>query len=193
MNNKHIACIVIALLCVLIFQGVSMVRTRALAMQKASETAKHGAELSGITLTTQRAVLNDLKVKSADLIEYLGEWEPHFARLSTPESGEINVNALIKQDNLVLLAQRFEVSPNKTEGVGAVGVATIPRIVRAHLTIEDDFIKTMNWLGAVESKLPISRVSNLDITRGQTGNDVRMNVVIDIPQAVPRPSPEAKP
>jgi hypothetical protein len=83
------------------------------------------------------------------------------------------------------------VLPNKLEASSVQSTAgqTIPQIVRAHLTIEDDFAKTLNWLGDVESKLPISRVSNLDISRGQSGNDVRVNAVVDIPLAVAAATP----
>ncbi|MGH8046392.1 MAG: hypothetical protein ACREKL_04030 [Chthoniobacterales bacterium] len=195
MNNKHIACLVILLIGVLAVQGVSMVRKRALAMQTAAETARNEADAARVELNSQRALLDDLKRKSDGLIQYLNEWEPHFSRLSTPESGELNVNALVKEANLVLLAQRFEVMPNKTDSTAVQNTAsqTIPQIVRAHLTIEDDFSKTINWLGNLESKLPIARVSSLDIIRGQAGNDVRMNVVVDIPLARPRPTPAPPP
>jgi len=59
--------------------------------------------------------------------------------------------------------------------------------------VEDDFIKTLNWLGEIESKLPTARVSSLDIARGQSGNDIHMNVVVDIPLAVPRATPSPTP
>jgi hypothetical protein len=195
MNNKHIACLVILLLGVVVIQGVSMIRKRALAMQTAAESAERGAATARLGLQTQRAILEDLQRKSAGLLEYLDAWEPHFTRLSSAEAAELNVNALLKEASLVLLAQRFEVLPNKLDASSVQSTAgqTIPQIVRAHLTIEDDFAKTLNWLGDVESKLPVSRISNLDISRGQAGNDVRMNVVVDIPLAVAAATPTPAP
>jgi hypothetical protein len=195
MNNKHIACLVILLLGVVVAQGVSMVRNRALAMQAASEKAKRDTETARIGLASQRAILDDLRRKSASLIQYLDEWEPHFSRMSTAEYVELNVNALIKEASLVLLAQRFEVLQNKTDATTVQNTAaqTIPQIIRAHLTIEDDFLKTINWLGNLESKLPLVRISDLDIARGQAGNDLRMNLVVDIPLARPRPTPTPAP
>jgi len=189
-NHKHIACLVILFLCVVIFQGVSMMRTRARAVETAAETAERTADAAAVTLQTQRAILDDLKGKTADLIEYLDAWEPHLSRLSTPESGELNVNALVKQSGLILLAQRFELAPNKSDAtVPGAANATIPQLVHAHLTAEDDFVKSLTWLGELETKLPTARVSNLEITRGQTGNDVRLELVVDIPLAVPRATP----
>jgi len=195
MNNKHIACLVILLIGVLLVQGVMMVRTRALAKQSAAEDARRETDTAREGLATQRAILDDLKRKSAGLIQYLNEWEPHFERLSSAEASELNVNALIKEASLVLLAQRFEILPNKVSSTnGAAGASpVIPQIARAHLTIEDDFLKTINWLGDVESKMPIARVSNLDIVRGQSGNDVRVNVVIDVPLAAAPAKPATAP
>jgi len=193
-NHKHIACLAILFLCIVIFQGVSMVRTRATAMKAAAESAERSANDAAVALRIQRATLEDLKLKTSDLIEFLDAWEPHLARLSTAESGELNVNALVKSYGLILLAQRFELTPNNSNnGVPSTANGTIPQLVRAHLTIEDDFIKTLNWLGEVESKLPTSRISSLDIARGQSGNDVHMNVVVDIPLAVPRATPTPTP
>jgi len=193
-NNKHIACLAILFLCILIFQGVSMVRTRANAMQAASAAAERTANDAAVGLRMQRVTLEDLKHKTSDLIQFLDSWEPHLARLSTAESGELNVNALVKSFGLILLAQRFELTPNRADnGVPNASNATIPQLVRAHLTVEDDFIKTLNWLGEIESKLPTARVSSLDIARGQSGNDIHMNVVVDIPLAVPRATPSPTP
>ena len=190
MNNKHIACLILAIFCVLIVQGVSMVRERATTMQKAAADARREADDAALSTNTQRAILDDLTHKSSDLLAWLDQWEPHLARMSSPESGEINITALIKDANLVLLAQRFEIVPNKTESsVPNSSSATIPQLVRAHLSIEDDFIKSINWLGDLESKLPIARVSNLELARGQSGNDVRMNLVVDIPLASAREIP----
>jgi hypothetical protein len=92
------------------------------------------------------------------------------------------------------MAQRFEVVPNKSgTSVPNASNATIPQIVRAHLTIEDDFIKTINWLGDLESKLPSARITSLALARGQSGNDLRMDLVVDVPLAIPRATPAPTP
>lgn len=184
MNHKHLAAIVILLACVLVVQGVLSFNKTVADKKAAAARARQTAELSAITLRAQRNVLEDLRAKTADLLTYLDAWEPHLARLSTADAGEVNINALLKQADLLLLSQRFELTTNQSGGsVPSAANETIPQIVRAHLTIEDDFVKSINWLGELESKLPTARLSNLEIARGQSGNDVRMNVVVDIPLA----------
>lgn len=172
------------LFCVVVVQGVSTIRKRAVAMQATEEQARKEAETAKTAVDTRQEILNDLKRKSEDLLGFLDAWEPHFTRLATPEAAEVNVNALVRQSNLILLAQRFEVVPNKSaSSVPNAANETIPKIVRAHLTLEDDFVKSINWLGELESKLPSARLSNLSLVRGQTSNDLRLNAVIDIPMA----------
>jgi hypothetical protein len=193
-NNKHIACLVILFCCVLIVQGVSMVRKRATDMQTAAESARRSADTATVTLQAQRDILDDLKHKSSDLLAWLDAWEPHLARINSPESAELNVTALVKQASLILLAQRFEAVPNKSStSVPNSASETIPQLVRAHLTIEDDFVKSINWLGEVESKLPSARLSSFSVARGQSGNDVRMEVVVDVPLAQSRATPTPTP
>jgi hypothetical protein len=190
MTQKHIACLVILFFCIVIAQGISMLNRRTNDMKAGAAKAQRDAEIAASSARSQRLILDDLGRKSADLLDYLKTWEPHLSRLSTPESVEINLNALIKESGLILLAQRFEVTPNKTGGaVPSAADATIPQIVRAHLTIEDDFVKSVNWLGDLESKLPSARVSNLQLARGQNGNDVRLALIVDVPLARPSASP----
>jgi hypothetical protein len=193
-NQKHIACLLILFLCVVAVQGVMIVRKNAVNMQAAAETARRDAEAAAVALRAQSAILDDLTRKSSDLLAYLDAWEPHLSRFITQESAELDVSALIKQAGLILLAQRFEVAPNKSNtSVPNSADGTIPQIVRAHLAIEDDFIKSINWLGELESKLPSARISNLELARGQSGNDLRMNLVVDVPLARPRAKPSPTP
>ena len=194
MNNKHIACLLILFLCAMTVQGVMMVRKRAVSMQAAAETARKDAEAAAVALRAQSAILDDLTRKSSHLLEYLDAWEPHLPGSPPRNAGELDVSALIKQAGLILLAQRFEVVPNKSNtSVPNSADETIPQIVRAHLTIEDDFIKSINWLGELESKLPSARISNLELARGQSGNDLRMNLVVDVPLARPPAQPSPSP
>lgn len=194
MNNKHIACLIIAFVCVLIIQGILMIRNRTTQMQSAEQGALRDVETAQVTLRAQRALLDDLKRKSSDLLGYLEAWEPYFSQIPTSEAGEIYINSLVKEAGLILLAQRFELVQNKSDSAFPnMPNNTIPQIVRAHLTIEDDFIKSINWLGTFEQTVPIARVSNIEISRGQSGNDLRMNLVLDVPLALPRENPSATP
>ena len=42
-------------------------------------------------------------------------------------------------------------------------------------------MKALNWLADLEGSLPAVRVSNCKLTKGQSGNDIKMELSLDIP------------
>lgn len=173
MNNKHLALILVAFLGVMFVQGVLESRKRLAKVNKelaSAQTTARGVELS---LRNERSTLDQIKRNSATMLEFLNDWSDALRKIETPEAGELNIASRVKQGGLITLSQRFESINNKNE--------TIPQIVRAHLTFEGDYVKTLNWLGKVEEDLPSSRVTNLRIVRGESGNDVRLTLVLDLP------------
>lgn len=55
--------------------------------------------------------------------------------------------------------------------------------MRASLTIEDKYAKTINWLGRIKQEIPILRIATMRQTKGQLTNDVRLVIVPEIPLA----------
>jgi len=174
MNNKHLACIVLGLLLVLIFYGVMKMNDNLNTVRGDVRQKQSEAEQLRIALTTERNSVSILRRQSEDLREYLSVWEPHFAPLRTAQSSELNLNARIKEANLVSLSQRFEVVNEKDD-------QAIQKKMRAHLKFEDDYARLMNWLGQMETQIPVMRVSNVKLTKGEAGNDLRMELVLDLP------------
>ncbi len=174
MNRKHLAVIIVALIAVLFLQGVLEIRKRLVAIQDQVAEAQAAASGTELLLNTERAAMRNIESNSAAMLDYLDAWAPPLGEVNTPESGELTVSARVKEADLVTLAQRFEVTAN-------VENDAIPKLVRAHLTFEDDYARTMNWLGNIEQSLPSSRVTDLRIARGESGNDVRLTVVLDVP------------
>ncbi len=174
MNRKHFAVIVVGLLALLMLQGVVEVRKRLVALQNEVADAQALAGGTELLLGTERAAMRGIEETSAAMREFLDAWVGPLSQVDTPEGGELNVASRVKEAGLVTLAQRFEVAAN-------AGNDAIPRVLRAHLTFEDDFAKTLNWLGQVEETMPSSRVTDLKIVRGENGNDIRLNLVLDVP------------
>ena len=59
---------------------------------------------------------------------------------------------------------------DQTAGTFRAGVHD--RTLLASLTVQDDFAKTLNWLGELERKLPVARVTSCRIKKGDAGNRV---------------------
>lgn len=173
MNKKHLAVLVIVILTVVFVQIVLQVRKNLTGMQKEAMKAQSEAEGIEMQLRTENLVLAELEKNSASLIAYLKEWEPQLQGLNSPQAGELNLSAKVKRSGIVTLAQRFESVSTQS--------LNIPRILRSNMTVEDDYSRTLNWLGELERTFPAARVSSMTIERGQSGNDIRMAVTLDLP------------
>ena len=178
MSSKHLAVLLVGLMILGLSQLTFLMRDRLADVQKEDTSAREAAENAAAALINERNSLSTLRAGSHDLIMFLNAWEPYFSTMNTPESAELNISMRLKEAGLVTLAQRYELVPNR-------GDTNIPRIMRANLVIEDDYAATLNWLGGIESKLPTLRVSNLRLTKGQAGNDIRLEVVFEVPLVRP--------
>jgi hypothetical protein len=174
MNNKHLAALVVVIATIVLVQVVMQVHKHLATIRHDAETARASAEATEAQLRAQRVALDTLQRDSAPLLEYLRAWEPALLTADSPEAGELIISTRIKRSGLVSLAQKYETATLKNG-------TTIPKVVRADLTFEDDYARTLNWLGETEHDLPASRVSSLRINRGQSGNDIRMEVELDLP------------
>jgi len=178
MNRKHLAAIIVTLLIVVFFQLSMTIRARLSKIEKELLDAETSANSAAALLVGEQAALKNMQDNSAEMLEFLNRWGDAMSIFDTPDSGELAVAARVKDAELVTLSQRFEVTKNQNE--------SIPRLIRAHLTFEDDYAKTLNWIGAIESEFPSSRVTSLKIIRGETGNDIRATLVLDLPLPLAR-------
>ena len=53
--------------------------------------------------------------------------------------------------------------------------------LNAQLVLEDDYVKVFNWLAKFEASVPAARVSSCKLSKGQSGNDLRMDLSLDLP------------
>lgn len=174
MNNKHIACGIVALFIVVLVQLTLWVQGSRTKVQTEANAAQQAEADANAQLNQERNQLGELRRQSTDLIEFLRIWQPYFTTIDNAQSAEVNLSMRIKEANLVNLAQRFEQTPEK-------GNASIPNSMRALLTFEDDYARLMNWLGDLEVKMPTVRTSSVRLSKGTRANDLRMEIVLEQP------------
>lgn len=174
MSKKHLACVIIIVLIVVLVQLTLSMNKRMVNMQTEANKAKTQAANSALQLTIERAQFGELEKSSKSLIEYLNVWQPYFKAVDSAQSAELKISLRIKEDNLVSLSQRYETVSNQ-------GNSYLPSIMRANLTFEDDYTRLLNWMGQVESQLPTIRVGSARITRGTGGNDLKMELTLEQP------------
>ena len=179
MNNKHIACGIVALFIVVLVQLTLWVQGNRTKVQNEADAAQQAETDASALLNQQKSQLSELRRQSTDLIEFLRIWQPYFTTIDTTidnalRSAEVNLSMRIKDANLVNLAQKFDSTSLK-------GNSSIPNTMRAFLTFEDDYSRLMNWLGDLEVKMPTVRTTSARLSKGTRANDLRMEIVLEQP------------
>jgi hypothetical protein len=178
MNTKQIACI---MLLVAIAVAVQIGLTLRKGAQAAAEEVQK-AQQEEETLTTQSIegtkLSEDLRIQSQGLIEFSQQWDPYFAIIEDQQSAETAISMRVRESGLLNMAQRYQQVPNK---VGEKNSASLPKLVRATLVFDDKYAPLLNWLGAMEQMRPTARVNKLTLTKGTRGEDLRMELILEVP------------
>ncbi|MCP5550099.1 MAG: hypothetical protein H7A53_04315 [Akkermansiaceae bacterium] len=168
------ACILLMALIAGMIYGTQQMQSRANSARDSLETAKSGAESAEMARRTAEANLLAMDKKTDDLRQIYREWLPHFAAFHSPQEGESRIGELVRQGGVFLLSQRFELKEQKKDAV-------IPAVLSADLVFEDDYTKTLNWIGQLEEKVPNCRISKCRLTRGDRGNNLHAELRVELP------------
>lgn len=176
MNGKKIACILLLLVVGLLAYFGQIGHKKADLKRAEAETAKQDKLKAEGDLHLSEIKLTTLKTDTEELRRFLLAWTPYAERIQTQGEVEQAVLASLRNINLLVLSQKFE---SKTTS----GKSYLPKIVRASLVIEDDYAKTVNWIGEMERKLPLARMSNCRLTGGDNGRQLHAEVTLEVPLA----------
>lgn len=169
------ACIFLAIVVAMMFFGIQKMRQKKVAMQAEADEARQKAETSETQRKASEISLVKLRAESEGLRLYFEQWLPYLSNVNNSEQEEQRILDIVKSGQVFATSQRTEVVANEKDN------GFIPKRLRAHLVIQDEYSKSLNWLGNLEESLPSSRISNYRLTRGLSGNDVQMEVTLDLP------------
>lgn len=174
MNGKQIACIILLLVIGSVLYAAQMVhkktasvRAEATAAEDAAKAAKSDAENASIKLETGKSNTDEIR-------RFLDAWTPDIERMQTNQEIEEAITDSIRDVKLYVDSQKIEPKGTSTNPV-------IPQVVKVSIIAEDDYDKTMNWLGDLEKRLPLARINVCRITGGKQPKSIRMELSIDIP------------
>ncbi len=177
MNGKKLACVLLLMVVgALSYFGQVGHKTaeakRAEAMTAIGEktTAENELRLTEIKLTT-------MKAESEELRRFLQSWSSFAERTQTQGEVEQSVLASLRNANLLVLSQKFELK------TATKGISYLPKTVRAAVVLEDDYAKTVNWIGEIERKLPMSRMTSCRLSGGDNGRQVHAEITLEVPLA----------
>jgi len=173
MNKKQLACVVVLVVILGLVQGTMWMNKRLDKMRKDAAQAEQKVTNSTTQLMLERRQLEDLRTNSKELIDYLNLWQPYFAAIDSPQNAELKISLKIKEDELVSLSQRYDVVTQKN--------ATLPRLMRAQVTFEDDYARLFNWIGRMEAELPTMRISGIRMGPGTNPGDLKVSLTMEQP------------
>lgn len=174
MNGKQLACVVLLLVVGSITYAAQMVHKKVNATRQEADSADAAAAAADSERGIAETKVITRNAETKDVLDFLGAWNPHVQRMQTSQEVEEAVQASVRNAGVFVVSQKFEVKTGKLNPV-------IPRTVMASLVLEDEYAKTMNWLGDLEKKVPLARINICRMTGGETGRELHIELTMEVP------------
>lgn len=176
MNNHKMACVFLLVVIGGMLYGTQEMRNRTNAAREAAESAEREAEAAQMQRGIAETNLIGLERETFELREGFEKWFPHFSGATSPQEGEQRIADAIRDGKVFLLSNRFQMKEFAAEDKGIlVGV------LEGELDFEDDYVKTLNWLGKLEETVPNCRITSCNIIRGDRANNIRLKLKLEMP------------
>lgn len=178
MNGKQLGMVIVLVGILLLFQLGQSFQNKAKALNsEADEASKEEAALA-TQLRAEKHVYEDLRRQSNELLAFVKKWEPYFAILEEQEAAETGISMKVREAEMLNLSQRYQQIPHK---INNVDNKSLPILMRASLVFDDSYSKLLNWVGDMEKIRPTMRIGRLALAKGSRGEDLRMDVTLEVP------------
>ena len=174
MNEKQLACIILWIVMAIMYYGTEIMSKRTTSLRTEADSIKQSGTITYQEAETARITVVKLKNTTQDLLQFLDTWTPAINRMQTNQDAEQALLSVIRNSGILVVSQKFEVKENRTN-------AMMPRSLQGTLVIQDEYPKTMNWLGELETKVPLIRIGSCRIKQGETGRQVNMELRFEVP------------
>ena len=177
MNPKHLACVLLAAVIFGFFYGAMTLNQRRAAAETATEDAagRHAMKQQELKLTQD--ALDVARRKTAPLRKYLEMWKPKFEQSGTSEATAKNEFSRMLKRYPSLVQFMNSTSPP----VENKDMTFVNRRISGSVKLEGDAERAVQLLAAIEREMPTSRISMLEIRKGQKGNAVELDLTVDVP------------
>ena len=176
MNNHKMACFFLLVVIGGLLYGTQEMRNRTAKAREAAESARAEAESAQLQRGMAETALIALERETFELREGYKAWFPHFRAATTPQEGEQRISDAVREGKVFLLSNRFQMKDFAAEDKGVLIGA-----LEGELEFEDDYVKTLNWLGKLEETVPNCRITGCNIIRGDRANNIRVKLKLEMP------------
>jgi hypothetical protein len=184
MNAKQLGMVIVVVGILLLVQLGQSFQGKAKALNnEADEAGKEQAALL-TQLQAEQDVYDDLQRQSEELLKFVEKWEPFFAVIEEQQAAETGISMKVREAEMLNLSQRYQQIPHK---INNVDNKSLPILMRASLIFDDSYSKLLNWVGTMEKIRPTMRIGRLVLAKGSRGDDLRMDVTLEVPlRSAPR-------
>jgi hypothetical protein len=172
MNGKKLACVLLLLFVAIITYGVQIMHQKTVAKRDEAETAITDLRAAEDALNIANITTEKLKGDSADLLKFLQSWTPYVERVQTQSEVEEAILASLRNSNMLIMSSKFELKQSTGKEL------LLPKIVRASLVA-----RTLNWLGEIERRVPLTRVVSCRLTGGENNRQIHTEISLEVPLA----------
>jgi len=135
-------------------------------------------------LDAERGTLADLQRQSKELLSFVAKWQPYYAVIEEKQAAETGISMKVREAGMLNLSQRYQQVPHK---INNKENASLPVLVRATLVFDDNYSTLLNWFGNMEKIKPTMRVGKIALSKGSRGEDLRMELVLEVPLRKAKP------
>lgn len=187
MNQKHLASILLFAVIIALAQGVLMLNKKRQAAEDAAEGAESKLATSAALRSQAQTVLTRTRESTAPLRKYYRMWLPEFEKTDSELKSKDSFNRTIKRvPNLVMFDQGMNpAAPNKE-------ATYVVQRTSGRAKFEGDYQKSIQLISMIEREIPTSRISSIEIRKGQRANDVEVQVVVEFPVIAASPADAKK-
>jgi len=174
MNPKTLACIFLGLIIGAASYGSLMVHKKLAAMQAEEKKAEDAYKTAEGNRKSSERKLANLRRETQGKRDYLQEWMPYLQETRSEADSQQLMSGKVRESGLTALQESYKpVVASKNSSIG--------NLLQGKLTFVADYSKTLDWLGKIETSLPTSRISSFKISKGSSGNDIRSELIVDVP------------
>lgn len=179
MNNKHLACFILFLVVVGCFQAAMMMHKKMAAARMEQEDAE-----TALAATADQRRLTGILLRAKDqdtaaLRTFLTRWLPKLEETNEETKARLLFTRVLKESGEGLVTFTF-----RTDLENIKDAAYITQRFRSSLAVEGDYPTAMGLIGHIERQMPSSRISTVNLSKGQRANDVKLSLTVDTPMIV---------
>jgi len=178
LNPKQLGVVVVLAGIFLAVQLGMMFQNKARTVDVEVEKARAEEKTLETQLGAEKELLADLQRQSKNLLDFVAKWKPYFAVLEDKQSAETGISMKVREEGMLTLSQRYQEVPHK---ISNKDIDSLPVLIRATLLFDDNYSKLLNWFGKMEKIRPTMRVGKIAMSKGSRGDDLRMELVLEVP------------